>query len=673
MAGGYLPCLTRLVRRAARNPGRADTRLVRRLLPGNFLPTYPPMAHLLAFSSTVDAASFITSLGKLLSRAGPAVLEGVCWPQVGGDGGGGWDLLKQLFDDTSTLCWLSDDEDDDEYKERARKRTPKAAEECAAKALAMRLGVVAAHSVHRVLLEGLQLLASAQPSPSPGPSGADRQQQQQQQPSPPATVSKGPQDLRSGSGAASSAAGHGGPSGSAPGQGPGASSAGASSSSSSFSTACAAPLPAARVPARATAVRQSPYAQLGLVVSYGMAELLPRLLPLAAGWCAHVAAMGSVVHIDDDRDELDEAFGECMAELLFGTLQLVAVALAHMTHGSAAGSRAGPEAGEDAGATAGNAGEPGGGGGGGGGWDPSVLPGVQLVQLVMATFKVLPYMTHDHVEYVVPVLADVCAGVAVHYAEELRLHGPCGEAIHGPIGGGGGLAELQDRQRAASQLWRVWEAARKKGDVWTMLHARELAQAAQLWSIGCMEPPAEPLRGAEGDEAALGAWTSQYGSARELKGVALPPPADAAAALMPLRRCGNPLCVNVAGDSEPELLQRGLKRCARCGVVEYCSRECQTVHWRAGHKADCAKVAAAAAAKGPGGSVGGAGGSRAAGGSGGGAAGSMWRALVEAARAGNEEAVRRELKRRKDAVDDWRLQERVGGNVRVHEQLRYSG
>lgn len=32
-----------------------------------------------------------------------------------------------------------------------------------------------------------------------------------------------------------------------------------------------------------------------------------------------------------------------------------------------------------------------------------------------------------------------------------------------------------------------------------------------------------------------------------------------------------------------------LSRCARCGAAFYCSRECQTADWKAGHKADCGR------------------------------------------------------------------------------------
>ncbi|GLC71935.1 hypothetical protein PLESTF_001182800 [Pleodorina starrii] len=70
--------------------------------------------------------------------------------------------------------------------------------------------------------------------------------------------------------------------------------------------------------------------------------------------------------------------------------------------------------------------------------------------------------------------------------------------------------------------------------------------------------------------------------------------AAAAALLVPpsevravLPACDYPGCVNLAGDSEAGL---GLAGCAGCGGrVRYCSRDCQTAHWKAGHKAACTR------------------------------------------------------------------------------------
>ena len=55
------------------------------------------------------------------------------------------------------------------------------------------------------------------------------------------------------------------------------------------------------------------------------------------------------------------------------------------------------------------------------------------------------------------------------------------------------------------------------------------------------------------------------------------------------RPCANLLCTNVRGCSEGRL--RG-RRCSGCGVVRYCSRECQLQHWQQ-HGLVCALLACA--------------------------------------------------------------------------------
>ncbi|KAG2493408.1 hypothetical protein HYH03_008534 [Edaphochlamys debaryana] len=63
----------------------------------------------------------------------------------------------------------------------------------------------------------------------------------------------------------------------------------------------------------------------------------------------------------------------------------------------------------------------------------------------------------------------------------------------------------------------------------------------------------------------------------------LVPPAEARRRLG-LPACSNPACANLAGDSEAG---RQLQQCGRCGRASYCCRECQTAHWRSGHKEAC--------------------------------------------------------------------------------------
>ncbi|KAG2483385.1 hypothetical protein HYH03_017737 [Edaphochlamys debaryana] len=61
-------------------------------------------------------------------------------------------------------------------------------------------------------------------------------------------------------------------------------------------------------------------------------------------------------------------------------------------------------------------------------------------------------------------------------------------------------------------------------------------------------------------------------------------PAEARRRLGVPPACSNPACANLAGDSEAGLR---LQRCGRCGQASYCCRDCQTAHWKAGHKEAC--------------------------------------------------------------------------------------
>lgn len=48
------------------------------------------------------------------------------------------------------------------------------------------------------------------------------------------------------------------------------------------------------------------------------------------------------------------------------------------------------------------------------------------------------------------------------------------------------------------------------------------------------------------------------------------------------RRVPRGMCANCAS-------AKGKKRCGGCSRVRYCSRDCATKHWKAGHKAECNK------------------------------------------------------------------------------------
>lgn len=48
-----------------------------------------------------------------------------------------------------------------------------------------------------------------------------------------------------------------------------------------------------------------------------------------------------------------------------------------------------------------------------------------------------------------------------------------------------------------------------------------------------------------------------------------------------LRLCSHGLC------GRPETRRHEFRRCSVCGVVNYCSRACQALHWKMAHKAEC--------------------------------------------------------------------------------------
>ncbi|GAQ83054.1 hypothetical protein KFL_001340080 [Klebsormidium nitens] len=53
-----------------------------------------------------------------------------------------------------------------------------------------------------------------------------------------------------------------------------------------------------------------------------------------------------------------------------------------------------------------------------------------------------------------------------------------------------------------------------------------------------------------------------------------------------LRPCSNPECV----DGVIEFRRATFKSCSACSAAQYCSRECQLIHWKRGHKQDCKKA-----------------------------------------------------------------------------------
>jgi len=122
--------------------------------------------------------------------------------------------------------------------------------------------------------------------------------------------------------------------------------------------------------------------------------------------------------------------------------------------------------------------------------------------------------------------------------------------------------QLQHATKAQLCAKRFWERSVEQGLLPALLTVAAASEAARK-SESC-SPESQ----------------QQQGDEEELNGV------DTLA--LALRPCANLLCTSVHGCSEGRL--RG-RRCSGCGVVHYCSQECQLQHW-AHHGQICAALAA---------------------------------------------------------------------------------
>jgi hypothetical protein len=57
--------------------------------------------------------------------------------------------------------------------------------------------------------------------------------------------------------------------------------------------------------------------------------------------------------------------------------------------------------------------------------------------------------------------------------------------------------------------------------------------------------------------------------------------------------CNNPTCGNLSETSELKLVKGSSHACSACRTARYCSKECQTKHWKQ-HKPVCKALVAAA-------------------------------------------------------------------------------
>ncbi|KAG2492585.1 hypothetical protein HYH03_009246 [Edaphochlamys debaryana] len=156
---------------------------------------------------------------------------------------------------------------------------------------------------------------------------------------------------------------------------------------------------------------------------------------------------------------------------------------------------------------------------------------------------------------------------------------------------------------ASASAWRpeavrsVAEAMRRAADDYRSEDSADATKAAHALATLArhLEPLAVQLQawaaGEEGDGSVtwVDVWAevpAEWKANALLSALApfLVPAAEARRRLGLPPACSNPACANLAGDSEAGLRRQ---RCGRCGQASYCCRDCQTAHWRSGHKEAC--------------------------------------------------------------------------------------
>ncbi|PNH11260.1 hypothetical protein TSOC_001883 [Tetrabaena socialis] len=268
-----------------------------------------------------------------------------------------------------------------------------------------------------------------------------------------------------------------------------------------------------------------------------------------------------------------------------------------------------------------------------GGWQRWLLQEARVVPLLGAALGLLPVLllqereeqlgqaAEEHGCELVQLLGESCCCVAAAFPNEVRDAALAAAAAEESSANGGSGASGGSGAGARSSGWRAGDRSTRAGvsrNSSTSGHAQPADWAAAVaaasgsdgWRPSLLRDLAAELRahgssvattaaavedlagqleacraGGSSGDASVG-WQGLpslpvQDSGSGAGALLLLAPVEACALL---RTCANPACDNLAGDSEAEL---PLRACGRCGAAWYCRPECQTAHWRAGHRQAC--------------------------------------------------------------------------------------
>ncbi|KAG2498195.1 hypothetical protein HYH03_003949 [Edaphochlamys debaryana] len=320
-------------------------------------------------------------------------------------------------------------------------------------------------------------------------------------------------------------------------------------------------------------------ARLGLVLSVGLGEWVAGLWRVVGVADAGTGPGGEVTDADTRDSCLATLLGLCRSALLSGAGGASAASAALAGGSAAAGKGTG---GSSSGAGSGSGGPDGAGGSSGDGapWPPAGLAAVE-VEAVGLALRRLHARTPAAGPEPFGLIAETglaAVRLAASRPQEVRALGASGSANAWQPAAVRAVAEavgrgLGTREGGALQADTVAALGRQLRAVAGQLEAW---RAGEEGEGGGVDPDPEVWAGLQAvvEDSTLGAALAGQ----------LVPPAEARRRLGLPPACSHPACANLAGDSEAGLR---LRQCGRCGQAGYCCRECQTAHWRGGHKQAC--------------------------------------------------------------------------------------